>query len=112
MRSAQWPELEAVLIQWYRRREAEGGILTGDIICEKAREIWVQIPEYSGKPCPDFSHGWLHKFKQRHRVSLSEAPSQPEPVRQLTEEDMRNVFTLAEEFLGKSVKDISSQELG
>ena len=33
--------------------------MTGDILIEKARQIWHQIPQYQGQPIPEFSVGLL-----------------------------------------------------
>ncbi|KAF2187355.1 CenpB-DNA-bind-domain-containing protein, partial [Zopfia rhizophila CBS 207.26] len=65
-RQALWPILKAILFSWQQKIEHRGGLLSGDILIKKAREIWVLIPEYTGQPIPNFSLGWLDKFKRRH----------------------------------------------
>ena len=45
-KQAQWPILEAILFDWHQLVEEQGGEPTGDLIIAKAREIWLQIPDY------------------------------------------------------------------
>lgn len=66
-RAPHWPILEAILFDWQQLIERQGGIITGDILIEKARQIWPQIPQYSHLPVPEFSQGWLTGFKHRHK---------------------------------------------
>lgn len=68
-RQPQWPQLEDILYKWQQLLEGRGGLVTGDLLSEKAREVWSRIPEYQGKPIPEFSTGWVHRFKQRHSLS-------------------------------------------
>ncbi|KFZ10644.1 hypothetical protein V501_05089 [Pseudogymnoascus sp. VKM F-4519 (FW-2642)] len=82
IRSGFWPELEEVLWHWQLRIEARGAFTTGEILREKAREVWRQLPHYSNKPEPEFSTRWLEKFKKRHgiqaRFQHGEAGSTPD----------------------------------
>jgi hypothetical protein len=61
----QWPILEERLFVWLKRARETGELSTGDAICDKAREIWPQITEYTNRNPPAFSHGWLAKFRKR-----------------------------------------------
>ena len=65
-RQALWPILEAILFSWQQKIEYRSGLVSGNILIAKARKIWPLILEYAGKPVPDFSIGWLDKFKKRH----------------------------------------------
>ncbi|KFY61417.1 hypothetical protein V496_05011 [Pseudogymnoascus sp. VKM F-4515 (FW-2607)] len=105
IRSGFWPELEEILWHWQLRIEAQGGFTTGEILREKAREVWRQLPYYSNKPEPEFSTRWLEKFKKRHsiraRFQHSEAASTPDVdeameklqliAKQYKEEDIYNM---------------------
>jgi len=57
-------------------------LITTEILLEKARQIYPQIPQYINQPAPEFSVGWAQKFRQRHgikrRVRHGEAGSIPE----------------------------------
>lgn len=65
-RSANWPILESILSDWERSISQQGGFLNSQILIEKARQIWPQIPQYQHLPTPEFSVGWLANFKKRH----------------------------------------------
>lgn len=68
LRTGYWDDLEQILVQWQHRVESRGGFTTGDIIRQKAQLLWQQLPQYQGKPCPEFSKSWLESFKKRHRI--------------------------------------------
>jgi len=56
-RPAQWPLLETILSHYCRTISSRGGLLTDDIMTERAHQIWLEIPEYEGQSMPEFSHG-------------------------------------------------------
>src|SRR6195952_1019881 len=58
-RTGQWDDLEQILAQWQHRIEARGGFTTGDIIRQKAQLLWHQLPQYQGKPRPEFNNTGL-----------------------------------------------------
>jgi DDE superfamily endonuclease/Fission yeast centromere protein N-terminal domain/Tc5 transposase DNA-binding domain len=97
-REGKWPLLERILVEWQQHIESRGGSTSGDILIEKAKQIWPQIPEYSSIPLPEFSDGWLEKFKRRHhirkRIQHGEAGSIPEGA----EEEMGLIRTLCGEY--------------
>lgn len=97
-RAPQWPKLEEILFQWQKSVESQGQATSGDILVEKAKEIWHQIPEYQGLEVPQFSPGWLARFKERHsirsRVQHGEAASVPITA----EEEMKAVRTICGEY--------------
>jgi hypothetical protein len=66
-RKPAWATLEAALIEWQIRydRHPDSGATTGDLLRYKATEFWEKLPEYSGKPMPIWSEGWLAGFKKR-----------------------------------------------
>jgi hypothetical protein len=41
-----WPDLEAVLYKWQQRIELKKAIITGDILKEKARQLWDALSQY------------------------------------------------------------------
>lgn len=67
----QWPLLEQALSEWLEQKQERGEHATGDEICAKAREVWMSIPEYQDREPPQFSAGWLQKFRKRHTTRLS-----------------------------------------
>jgi hypothetical protein len=42
-RPAQWPLLETILSQYCRVINSRGGMLTDDIMTERARQMWLEI---------------------------------------------------------------------
>jgi hypothetical protein len=97
-RTGHWPDLEKVLWEWQIKIELRGGFTTGEILQQKARQIWERLPQYQGKPYPEFSSRWLEKFKKRHdivsRIRFGEAGS----VLISTEEEMKALQTVAGEY--------------
>ncbi|KAJ5698966.1 hypothetical protein N7462_000971 [Penicillium macrosclerotiorum] len=74
-RPSQWPILDERLSDWLKDAQI-GGAVSGEQILHKADEIFKNIPEYVDFPGPQFSQGWLWKFKQRHQARLIEAQNQ------------------------------------
>lgn len=62
----QWPILEQRVSDWLLAAQEAGEYPTGEAILRKAREVWPQLDEYESLPTPQFSQGWLSKFKKRH----------------------------------------------
>ncbi|KAJ5729054.1 mariner-Tc1 transposon family protein [Penicillium malachiteum] len=94
-RTAKWPDLEAALIHWIILAQ-EKITITQDVIREKARFFWTQLPIYEGQSMPTFSNGWLEAFQSResirNRLYAGEDRSTPEsanesmiPIRQALE---------------------------
>lgn len=85
--------------------------MTGNILIEKARHIWHQIPEYQNQPVPEFSIGWLAGFKKRHKIqkhiSHGEALSVPESAT----EDMKGLRTICGEFLEDDIYNMDETGL-
>lgn len=110
-RLGQWPKLEKILWEWQIQIEERGGFTTGDILQQKAQQIWKRLPEYDGQECPSFSTGWLEKFKKRHHIrsrqQFGEAASVPENV----EEEMRALRTIAGEFQEEDIYNMDETGL-
>ncbi|KAF2726555.1 hypothetical protein EJ04DRAFT_393631, partial [Polyplosphaeria fusca] len=60
-----WPTLEKILFSWQQQIETTGSVVSGELLAEKARNIWLLLPEYNTKVLPEFSSGWLTRFKAR-----------------------------------------------
>lgn len=99
-KSAAWPALEKILLEWQVWVEKKGMQTTGDLIQSKARQIWYSLPEYQNQPIPEFSAGWLTRFKQRYhiksRIQHGEAQSvSPDADKEM--EVIREIATLYSE---------------
>lgn len=98
IRLGQWPDLENLLYRWQRRIEEKGGITSGELLQQKARQIWHQLPQYSALPYPEFSVGWLQKFKKRHGIQEHTRHGELGSVPESAEEEMKGIRTLAGEY--------------
>ena len=94
-RTARWIDLERCLYEWQLRIEYQGGLTTGDILCEKAREIWRSLPQYKDLPEPSFSIGWLDQFKKRWNIKQYNCHREAASVLQEAEAEMVTIRTLA-----------------
>jgi hypothetical protein len=76
IRNSHWPILEDMLARWQKDCLNQGQRVTGDMLIEKAKEVYPQIPEYRDKQPPEFSSGWLSRFKERYLLSTPRKSSQ------------------------------------
>lgn len=97
-RGGNWPDLEAALFEWHQRIEANGGITSGDLLIEGARELWSRLPQYSAQPIPTFSQGWLSNFKKRHHIIHRALHGEAASVGTDSEHDMVILRTLAGQY--------------
>lgn len=82
-----WPELEDALFEWIKG--AEGRVpITGEVIREKARFFWSNLPAYSGQDMPTFSNGWLTSFQQRTGIRDSRLHGEEGSLSEITESQM------------------------
>jgi hypothetical protein len=107
IRIARWPDLEKALLNWIKLAENHIPI-TQEVIREKARFFWSQIPLYEGVEMPAFSNGWLagfqHRESIRNRLQYGDDRSTPElaseamiPIRQALESySPRDIFNCDE----------------
>ena len=67
-RHPQWPILEDELDKWQDAMRSSGINVSGEMLIAQAKIIWPTIPEYHDKSAPEFSNGWLSRFKQRRNL--------------------------------------------
>lgn len=67
-RQPEWPDLENSLYEWQLRMEEKNVTITGHILLGMAESFWHRLPMYADIPPPQFSNGWLGKFKARHEI--------------------------------------------
>lgn len=110
-RAGRWPVLEDLLFQFQKHIESNGGSTTAEILQTKAKEIWQRLPEYQNQPIPEFSVGWLSRFKSRrgikHRIQHGEAASVPITA----EDEMKAVRTLCGEYLEDDIYNMDETGL-
>jgi len=110
-RISEWPLLEEILSSWQARIEARGGVTSGDILTAKAREIWPQIPQYHHLPTPQFSAGWLQKFKRRYHIQKYNLHGEAASVPEEASTEMRAVQTLCGEYREEDIYNMDETGL-
>ena len=111
LRIGQWPELEQVLFKFQQRIDKHGGFTSGDILLEKAQQIWKRLPQYADQPVPEFSAGWLTRFKARHNIKLHTRHSEAGSISELTEEEMKGLQTIAGEYQEEDIYNMDETGL-
>jgi hypothetical protein len=111
LRSGQWPDLENLLYLWQQRIEERGGVASGELLREKAQRIWQELPQYSALPCPEFSNGWLQKFKKRHNISEHIRHGELGSVPETADEEMRGIRTFAGEYQEEDIYNMDEAPL-
>ena len=66
LRFGNWPEVEKLVLLWYQQMAHSGRHPTNDELGEKAKSIFSQLPRHRGDEPPEFSPGWIHRFKKRY----------------------------------------------
>ncbi|GAO14493.1 uncharacterized protein UV8b_04286 [Ustilaginoidea virens] len=66
LRFGNWPDVEKLVLLWYQQVQASGRQPTNDELGEKAKSIFSQLPRYRDEHAPEFSPGWIHRFKKRY----------------------------------------------
>ena len=111
LRTGQWPDLEKLLFLWQQRVEERGGMTSGDLLRQKAQDIWHQLPQYSTLPCPEFSVGWLQNFKKRHHIRNYNQHGELGSVPELAEEEMKALRTLGGEYKEEDIYNMDETAL-
>ncbi|KAJ6786307.1 hypothetical protein PWT90_08743 [Aphanocladium album] len=70
LRFGNWPDVEKLVLLWYQQVQASGRQPTNDELGEKAKSIFNQLPRYRDEPAPEFSPGWIHRFKKRYGLLI------------------------------------------
>ncbi|POR31754.1 CENP-B-like protein 1 [Tolypocladium paradoxum] len=66
LRFGNWPDVEKLVLLWYQQVQASGRQPTNEELGEKAKSIFSQLPRYKDENPPEFSPGWIHRFKKRY----------------------------------------------
>ncbi len=70
LRFGNWPEVEKLVLLWYQQMVHSGRHPTNDELGEKAKSIFSQLPRHRGEEPPEFSPGWIHRFKKRYGLLI------------------------------------------
>lgn len=66
LRFGNWPDVERLVLKWYQQHQNTGHQPTNEQLGEKAKEVFNQLPRYREENPPEFSPGWIHRFKKRY----------------------------------------------
>ena len=97
-RKAQWPRLKKVLFAQQQNVQARGSYVSQDLLLEKAKQIWSLLPEYQGLPCPDFSIGWLQKFRRRFKIRQYKSYGEIASVPATAEAEIQDLFEICSQY--------------
>jgi hypothetical protein len=70
LRFGNWPDVEKLVLLWYQQVQAAGRQPTNEELGEKAKTIFTQLPRYKDEQPPEFSPGWIHRFKKRYGLLI------------------------------------------
>ncbi|KFA65204.1 hypothetical protein S40285_01458 [Stachybotrys chlorohalonatus IBT 40285] len=70
LRFGNWPDVEKLVLMWYQQVQASGRHPTNEELGEKAKTIFGQLPRYKEEDPPEFSPGWIHRFKKRYGLLI------------------------------------------
>ncbi|KJR80205.1 centromere-binding protein [Sporothrix schenckii 1099-18] len=70
LRFGNWPEVEKLVLLWYQQMAHSGRHPTNEELGEKAKSIFSQLPRHRGDEPPEFSPGWIHRFKKRYGLLI------------------------------------------
>jgi hypothetical protein len=110
-RAGNWPDLESILLAWQIRVEQEGGVTTGDLLREKAKQIWIQLPQYAGQACPEFSARWLENFKKQNHIQNRVRHGEAGSILAAIEDEMKALQTIAGEFDEENIYNMDESGL-
>lgn len=70
LRFGNWPDVEKLVLLWYQQVQASGRQPLNEELGDKAKSIFTQLPRYRGEAPPEFSPGWIHRFKKRYGLLI------------------------------------------
>lgn len=70
LRFGNWPDVEKLVLLWHGQVVASGRNPSNEELAEKAKSIFQQLPRYKDEAPPEFSPGWIHRFKKRYGLLI------------------------------------------
>lgn len=71
LRFGNWPDVEKLVLVWYQGMLANGRQPSNEELADKAKSIFSALPRYKEESPPEFSPGWIHRFKKRYGLLVS-----------------------------------------
>ncbi|EMR69460.1 putative centromere binding protein b protein [Eutypa lata UCREL1] len=70
LRFGNWPDVEKLVLLWHGQVVASGRNPSNEELADKAKSIFTQLPRYKDEAPPEFSPGWIHRFKKRYGLLI------------------------------------------
>ncbi|KAK4134487.1 Homeodomain-like protein [Trichocladium antarcticum] len=70
LRFGNWPDVEKLVLLWHQQVVNSGRHPSNEELAEKAKTIFTQLPRYKDEAAPEFSPGWIHRFKKRYGLLI------------------------------------------
>jgi hypothetical protein len=70
LRFGNWPDVEKLVLLWHQQMVNNGRHPSNEELAEKAKNIFTQLPRYQDESPPEFSPGWIHRFKKRYGLLI------------------------------------------
>ncbi|OTB06289.1 hypothetical protein M426DRAFT_55519 [Hypoxylon sp. CI-4A] len=70
LRFGNWPDVEKLVLLWHRKTQMNGRNPSNEELAEKAKAIFSALPRYKDETPPEFSPGWIHRFKKRYGLLI------------------------------------------
>jgi hypothetical protein len=70
LRFGNWPDVEKLVLLWHQQMVNSGRHPANEELAEKAKNIFTQLPRYKDETPPEFSPGWIHRFKKRYGLLI------------------------------------------
>lgn len=70
LRFGNWPDVEKLVLLWHQQVVNSGRHPSNEELAEKAKSIFTQLPRYKDEAPPEFSPGWIHRFKKRYGLLI------------------------------------------
>jgi hypothetical protein len=122
LRFGNWPDIERMVLMWYQQVQATGRNPTNEELGEKAKMIFASLPRYRDEKPPEFSPGWIHRFKKRYgllvRRHRRSGPLSPQEAHNLSEdinylaEHVPRYLAISPETSPTAIKETAQRTLG
>lgn len=70
LRFGNWPDVEKLVLLWHQQMQQNGRHPSNEELAEKAKSIFAALPRYKDETPPEFSPGWIHRFKKRYGLLI------------------------------------------
>jgi len=70
LRFGNWPDVEKLVLLWHQQMQHQGRQPSNEELAEKAKSIFTALPRYKDETPPEFSPGWIHRFKKRYGLLI------------------------------------------